>query len=439
MLALCLDCASLETPAEARACRLCHSPRLRRHPELETLAIAHIDCDAFYASIEKRDDPSLADKPLIVGGGKRGVVSTCCYIARTFGVRSAMPMFKALKACPDAVVIKPDISKYAEVGRAIRSMMRDVTPLVQPLSLDEAFLDLSGTERLHRQPPAVTLARLARRIEDEQGVTVSIGLSYNKFLAKFSSEVDKPRGFAMIGRADAVETLAARPPTIVYGVGQALGARLAADGISRLAQVQAMEEADMIRRYGAMGRHIWRLARGEDSRMVDPDSETRGMSAETTFNEDIADLNELDRILWSMCERVSARAKAAGTGGVTIALKLRGTDFHIVTRRTTLSGPTMLAETIYQAAHRLLLATADGQTKWRLIGVGISGLQPASECDRFDLFMENERKIAGAERAMDAVRAKFGAAAIRKGRSLQQPGEGSPSIRNSRPSSAKSP
>ena len=385
---------------------------------MDTLGIAHIDCDAFYAAIEKRDDPSLADKPVIVGGGKRGVVSTCCYIARTFGVRSAMPMFKALKACPDAVVIKPDMAKYVAVSREVMRMMEETTPAVQALSLDEAFLDLTGTERLHRRSPAVTLADLARRIEREVGITVSVGLSYNKFLAKFSSEFDKPRGFAVLGHGDARTVLADRSPTVIFGVGKTFAAKLEADGITRLGQIQQMEETELLKRYGAMGGHVWRLARGEDSRRVDPDSEHVGMSAETTFENDIADVNELDRILWPLCEKVSARAKKAGTGGATIQLKLRAADFHILTRRTTLRGPTQLAETIYRTAHKLLLATANGKARYRLIGVGLSNLAAAEICDLFDLFEEEERKIVATERAIDKVREKFGKDAIVKGRSF---------------------
>jgi DNA polymerase-4 len=415
---ICLDCLDRGAADGAKRCPACQSPRLRRHGELDTLAIAHIDCDAFYASIEKRDDPSLADKPLIVGGGKRGVVSTCCYIARTFGVRSAMPMFKALKACPQAVVIKPDMAKYVAVSREVKRLMQETTPLVESLSLDEAFLDLSGTDRLHRHPPAVTLAGLARQIERELGITVSIGLSHNKFLAKFGSEMDKPRGFAVIGREEAMAVLADRPPGVIYGVGKAFAAKLAADGITALRQVQQMDETDMLRRYGNMGAHVWRLARGLDSRRVDPEGEARGISGETTFNADIADIAELDRILWAQCERVSARSKAAGIGGATVTLKLRGTDFHIITRRTTLHGPTQMAEAIYRAAHRLLTQTADGRTLYRLIGVGISGLAPAEACDAFDLFKADEKKSADAERAIDAVRARFGKSAIGKGRAL---------------------
>ena len=172
------------------------------HDELGQLSIAHMDCDAFYASVEKRDNPTLRDRPVIVGGGTRGVVSTCCYIARIKGVRSAMPMFQALKLCPEAVVVKPRFPAYLEASRAIRAMMEELTPSIEPLSLDEAFLDLSGTARLHGAPPAVLLARLTKRMEDELGLTGSIGLSHNKFLAKIASDLDKPRGFSVIGRAE---------------------------------------------------------------------------------------------------------------------------------------------------------------------------------------------------------------------------------------------
>src|SRR3990167_575943 len=184
----CRDCFS-PVPEGAERCPACRRPRLLFHPELHALSVAHMDCDAFYAAVEKRDNPELQDKPLIVGGGQRGVVSTCCYIARIRGVRSAMPMFKALAACPDAVVVKPDMRKYAAVARDVRTLMRDLTPLVEPVSIDEAFLDLSGTERLHHASPAVSMGRLAKRIEEEIGITVSVGLSHNKFLAKMASDL----------------------------------------------------------------------------------------------------------------------------------------------------------------------------------------------------------------------------------------------------------
>ena len=188
MANLCRDCLK-ELPAVSR-CLACGSPRVLSHPELMDLTIAHMDCDAFYASVEKRDNPELAGKPVIIGGGRRGVVSTACYVARIRGVRSAMPMFQALKLCPDAVIIKPRMAAYVEASRAIREMMEELTPAIEPLSLDEAFLDMTGTARLHGAPPAVMLARLVRRMKTELGLTGSIGLSHNKFLAKVASDLD---------------------------------------------------------------------------------------------------------------------------------------------------------------------------------------------------------------------------------------------------------
>ncbi|NJR13897.1 MAG: DNA polymerase IV, partial [Phyllobacteriaceae bacterium] len=281
--AFCRDCLTF-SPGTALRCTACGSPRLLGHAERDMLCIAHIDCDAFYASVEKRDRPELRDRPVIIGGGKRGVVSTACYVARIHGVKSAMPMFKALAACPEAVVIKPDMAKYAHVGRQVRSLMQSLTPLVEPVSIDEAFLDLTGTDLLHHASPAIALARLARRIEHEIGITVSIGLSYCKFLAKLASDLDKPRGFSIIGRAEAVGRLAPMPVRKIWGVGPAFEATLARDGISLIGQLQAMELADLMRRYGSMGQRLYHLARGEDERRVANDHETKSVSAETTFN-----------------------------------------------------------------------------------------------------------------------------------------------------------
>ena len=233
---LCRDCDS-RPPADVKTCPACGSPHIAQHKELHGLTIAHLDCDAFYATIEKRDRPELRDVPVIVGGHHRGVVAACCYIARAHGVHSAMPMFKALQACPNATVIKPDMNKYAAVGRKVRTMMENLTPLVEPLSIDEAFMDLAGTEALHRASPAASLAALARRVEEELSITVSIGLSYNKFLAKIASDLDKPRGFAVIGRAEARTFLADKPVSLLCGVGKAMQERLGKNGIIRIGEL----------------------------------------------------------------------------------------------------------------------------------------------------------------------------------------------------------
>lgn len=413
---LCRDCFA-PVPEGAERCPVCRRPRLVFHPELHALTIAHLDCDAFYAAIEKRDNPELRDKPLIIGGGQRGVVSTCCYIARIRGVRSAMPMFKALAACPEAVVMKPDMAKYARVGREVRALMRDMTPLVEPVSIDEAFLDLTGTERLHHASAATSMARLAKRIEDEIGITISVGLSHNKFLAKIASDLDKPRGFAVIGRAETLSFLAAKPVSLIWGVGKALEAKLARDGITRIAQLQKMEENDLMARYGSMGRRLWRLARGEDFRHVEPGHEAKSISAETTFMRDISDVSELDRILWPLCEKVSRRAKAAGLSGSTVVLKLKTADFKTRTRNQTLHDPTQLAEVIYRIASPMLAREATG-TKFRLLGVGISGLADGDIADPPDMLDPGAARRAAAERAMDRLREKFGDKSIGKGRGL---------------------
>ncbi|HUC62730.1 MAG TPA: DNA polymerase IV [Alphaproteobacteria bacterium] len=416
MSALCRDCATL-FPGDRRPrhCARCGSPRLVAHPELDRLAIAHIDCDAFYASIEKRDDPRLRDKPVLVGGGRRGVVAAACYVARTYGVRSAMPMFKALKLCPDAVVIAPDMRKYRVAGRAVRALMLETTPLVEPVSIDEAFLDLAGTERLHHGSAAQTLARLARRIEDEIRITVSIGLSYNKFLAKLASDFDKPRGFSVVGRAEAQALLAPKPASLIWGVGPALKRRLDADGIRTIGQLAAGDEREFVARYGSIGRRLVRFARGEDDRPVEPEGETKSISAETTFDEDLSALASLEAELWPACETVATRLKRAELAARTVTLKLKRADFQLLTRARTLAEPTQLAETLYRTGVELLRPETGAQ-RYRLIGIGASGLGPAAEADPPDLLDPGATRRAKVERAIDEVRAKLGADAIAKGR-----------------------
>ncbi len=407
-------------PAAVQRCPICRSPRLVIHPELAELNIGHIDCDAFYAAVEKRDRPELRDKPLIVGGGHRGVVSTACYIARLSGVRSAMPMFQARKLCPEAVILPPDMAKYREVGHQIRKMMGDLTPLVEPLSIDEAFLDLTGTASLHRMSPAQSMNHLSKRIEQEVGVTVSIGLSHNKFLAKLASDLDKPRGFSVIGKAETISFLAARPVGMIWGVGKVMRDHLAKDGITMMGQVQSMPLEELTRRYGQMGSHIWHLARGIDTRKVEPDTEAKSISAETTFDEDIADPETLAAELWPLCEKVAYRLKSADLSGQVVHLKLKTAGFRLITRQTRLPSPTQLAETIYRSALSLLQKEATGDW-YRLIGVGTDSLHAAEEADPIDLADPDSEKRRRIEAAIDSVRAKLGKDAILKGRSLKKP------------------
>ena len=417
MPALCRDCLT-QFDAGAR-CPACRSPRVLSHPELFALSIAHMDCDAFYASVEKRDNPDLADKPLIVGGGQRGVVSTCCYIARIKGVRSAMPMFQALKLCPDAVVVKPRMSVYVDVSRQIRAMMEEMTPSIEPLSLDEAFLDLTGTARLHGAPPAVMLARLLRRMEAELGLSGSVGLSHNKFLAKIASDLDKPRGFSVIGRDETEAFLRPRPVRVIWGVGTATQSALEGAGIRTIADLLRWDRADLTARFGSMGDRLWHLARGLDTRRVSRDEKLKSISKETTFFEDTSDPHLLDGHIWRLAEQVSDRAKARQLAGRTVTLKLKKGDFQLITRRHALTDPTQIADRIYRAA-RDLFDHAGVKGPFRLIGVGISDLAPEDQADRSgDLLDPDAGKRAAAERATDAIRARFGHEAIIKGRSLR--------------------
>lgn len=414
-------CTACESPGESgdRRCAACGRGDVVAHKELLSLSIAHIDCDAFYAAIEKRDDPSLADKPVLIGGGVRGVVSTACYIARTYGVKSAMPMFKARAACPDAVVIKPNMTKYAEAGRQIRELMRALTPMVEPLSIDEAFLDLSGTERLHGAPPAIMLARLLRRIEQEIGVTASVGLSHNKFLAKVASDLDKPKGFSIVGRAETMEFLAALPVTAIWGVGKAMARKLERDGLTSVGQIQKMDTGELARRYGELGLRLARLSQGKDARRVKPERDTKSVSSETTFNSDIADPQMLEDILWELCEKVSARMKASSFEGRVVTLKLKTHDFKTITRRTTLDAPSNLARLAFAPAQRMLHEAAPGRA-WRLIGVGFSELSTEGANPTRDLFGADTERIAAQESAIDAIRDRFGKDAIAAGRSYRR-------------------
>jgi DNA polymerase-4 len=412
-MSFCRDCLS-DAADSATRCAACRTPRLARHPELHSLTIAHVDCDAFYATVEKRDNPDIADKPVVVGGGTRGVVAAACYVARTYGVRSAMPMFEAKRRCPDAIVIKPNMAKYVQVGREVRRAMFALTPLVEPLSIDEAFLDLSGTERLHGKSAAKALAGFATTVERDLGITVSIGLSANKFLAKIASDLDKPRGFAVLGATEAVSFLASKPVGFIYGVGAVSAAKLAADGFRTIADLQRADEHDLMRRYGEEGLRLWRLARGIDGRSVNPERDTKSISAEITFNHDIGEFRPLEQYLWDLTERVSARLKANALAGSTVTLKLKSADFKIRTRARALGAPTQLASRIF-AAGRDLLTHEVGTTRFRLIGIGVSNLEDATGDDLADLI---DRRAAEAEHAVDRLRSKFGRDAVVKGLAL---------------------
>lgn len=417
MPALCRDC--LHEYDAGRRCTACASPRTVVHAELFDLTVAHMDCDAFYASVEKRDDPSLADKPVIIGGGRRGVVSTACYVARIRGVRSAMPMFQALKLCPDAVIIKPRMQAYVDASKAIRSMMEEMTPDIEPLSLDEAFMDLSGTARLHGAPPAVMLARLVKRMRTELGLTGSIGLSHNKFLAKVASDLNKPHGFSVIGKAETDDFLRDKPVSMIWGVGTVTRASLDKAGIRTFSDLLRWEHTDLIARFGGMGDRLWHLARGQDKRRVSAHEPVKSISKETTFSEDTSSTDILDGHIWRLAEQVSDRAKAKGIAGRVVTLKLKRANHSSLTRRLTLNGASNMADTIYRTARALFDQVGD-QGPYRLIGCGLSHLVPADGADlSADLLDPQAGKRSAAERATDKIREKFGSDAILKGRALR--------------------
>ncbi|MGB5865899.1 MAG: DNA polymerase IV [Sulfitobacter sp.] len=417
MPALCRDCLiQFDT---ALRCPACGSPRVTRHAELWDLSIAHMDCDAFYASVEKRDNPELEGKPVIIGGGRRGVVSTACYVARIRGVRSAMPMFQALKLCPEAVVIRPRMEEYVKASRAIRVMMEELTPAIEPLSLDEAFLDMTGTARLHGAPPAVMLARLVRRMKSELGLTGSIGLSHNKFLAKVASDLDKPHGFSVIGQAETMDFLREKPVRMIWGVGAAAQTSLEKAGIRTFSDLLRWEQSDLVARFGGMGERLYHLARGQDRRRVSAHAPMKSISNETTFNEDTIDTDLLDGHIWRMAEKVADRAKAKHLAGRVVTLKLKRADHTLLSRRVSLTDPTQLADRIYRTA-RGLFDQLGAQGPYRLLGCSLSDLSDAAGADKLgDLLDPDAARRSDAERATDIIRDRFGAQAIVKGRTFR--------------------
>jgi len=418
---LCRDCAhSFEDRPESQRCPKCGSVRLLSHPELNSLHIAHIDCDSFFATIEKRDNPALKDKPVAVGGRHRGVVAAACYIARIYGVRSALPMTRALKLCPDLVVVPPSKDKYGKVGRDVRNLMFDATPLVEPLSIDEAFLDLSGTEALHGGSPARTLVRLINRIESEIGVTASVGLSYNKSLAKLASDLDKPRGFAILGRAETLDYLADKPVKMIFGVGAAMEKKLASDGIATIGQLRPFDKLDLMRQYGAIGARLYHFCRGEDERQVTPESETKSVSNEITLDENLHGFDALKDVLKPLCQKIEDRMKKAELAGRTVTLKLKTTGFRNITRSRQLPRPTQSADTLFDCSVELLKPMCDGRS-YRLIGTGLSMLEDVNTLtpEEPDLFaLAKNQKDQRSCKAIEEIRQKYGGDAIVKGRLL---------------------
>jgi DNA polymerase-4 len=346
------------------------------HQELDQLALAHIDCDAFYAAVEKRDDPSIRNKPVIIGGGQRGVVTTACYLARIQGVRSAMPMYRAKQLCPQAVIVKPNMAKYRETGMEVRAHFRALTPDVEPLSIDEAFLDLATVQENDRMP-ARELARLAQTVQDQIGITISVGLSHNKLLAKIASDLDKPDGFAVLGRREAMDFLADKPVKMIWGVGPATAKRMNALGITRISQLRAFPMEDMAQMFGRFGERLYHFCRGEDSRRVREGTGSKSVSSETTLMVDTGDLAELTAVVERLANRVAERLEKYELEGKRVTLKLKTTDFDILSRSQTLDGYTAEPRVLFSVAQRLLAAEVAREPlqTYRLLGVGVSGFE----------------------------------------------------------------
>lgn len=419
-LHLCRDCLKISSTASLFRCSQCGSPRLVSNPELDQLTIAHVDCDSFYATIEKRDNPALMTKPVIVGGlGNRGVVSTACYIARSFGVRSAMPMFKARALCPHAVFLQPDMDKYRAVSRSLHAMMQELSPLVEALSIDEAFLDLSGTEKLHRKNAASVLAKLSLEVEKKLGITLSIGLSYNKFLAKIASDLEKPRGFSIISKRDALNFLASKPVSIIPGIGSVATARLKKAGFYQLSDIRQADDATLFKLLGQEAVRLKKMAWGEDLRSVSPHRKVKSISSETTLSSDLSQFNELEPILWTLCEKVSRRLKKSGLASRSVTLKLKSIKFHSLTRTQFCSPPTQLASRLFEISRILLKGECHNSTFYRLIGVTASDLCSEIEVSTKDLSDPDSERKAKVEEAVDLLRDKFGSNIVKKGISLR--------------------
>jgi DNA polymerase-4 len=415
---ICRECGYKDDLPPLSHCPTCQTARILQHRELHDLAIAHVDCDAFYASIEKRDNPALKHKPVIVGGGARGVVAAACYTARIHGIRSAMPIYTALKLCPDVTVIPPRMDAYRDVGYAIRKMMLELTPLVEPLSIDEAFMDLSGTATLHRSSAAESLIALAKKIEDEIGVSVSVGLAGNKSTAKIASDMDKPRGFHLIGVDEAAARLAPLPVSILYGAGQALVRRLARLGVHTCHDLARADAGMILRETGEVGPKLQQRARGIDPRAVTPDSKAKSISSETTFNQDIADLDTLLAWLLVLAEKVALKMKTNNIAGRRVVLKLKSRDHKTITRSLTLTASTQMSDTIFTHGRILLEREVQKTRSWRLIGIGMDQLGDDGDADPFDLADPSRQRRQKLEQAVDHLRAKHGADTIIKGRRL---------------------
>ncbi|MEM1062829.1 MAG: DNA polymerase IV [Planctomycetota bacterium] len=380
--------------------------------------ILHVDMDAFFASVEMREDPSLVGKPVIVGGSSaRGVVSAANYEARKFGVHSAMPGSKARRLCPDGVFLRGNMELYAEVSRQIRDVFRRYTPLVQPLSLDEAFLDVTGSVRLFGPP-----AEIGRRIRDdiaaELRLPASVGVAPNKFLAKIASDLEKPRGFTVVDPDRVQEFLDPLPVRKIWGVGKVAGRKLGELGVETIRDLRLLSEGVLEGRFGVVGRKLAELSRGIDDRSVVPDHEAKSISHETTFSTDVTDADSLRAWLRLLGDQVARRLRRHGRFAKTVQLKIRYDDFDTFTRAETLPEPTDRTDLIWEAADRLFTHKRPTRNlSVRLIGVGVSGLSTGAAVQR-SLFDEEGQKRRGLDHTADRITERFGSDALRPASAL---------------------
>jgi len=386
--------------------------------------ILHVDMDAFYAAVEERDRPELRGKAVIVGGSpeSRGVVSAANYEARRFGVHSAMPTRTAYRLCPHAVFIRPQMEHYAQASRGIREIFHRFTPLVEPLSLDEAFLDVAGSVELFGDPPDIG-RQIKAAIREELQLVASVGVAPNKFLAKIASDLDKPDGFVVVPSDGIQDFLDPLPISRLWGVGKASARVLGRFGIERIEQLRQLSVELLREKFGKQGDHLWRLAHGLDKRQVVPDHEAKSISHETTFAVDVDDPEVLRSWLMQQTEQVARRLRRHGLRGRTVQLKLRYADFHTITRSMTLPQPTDLTDDIWKSAAELFATRLpERQLLVRLLGVGVSSIEPPDRSQRLLFEDEQRQRLARLDSATDEIRDRFGRAAVNRGLGLGHEG-----------------
>ncbi len=372
--------------------------------------IIHVDMDCFFAAVEVKDNPDLAGKPVIVGAlpGTRGVVSACSYEARRYGVHSAMPISRAYRLCPNGIYLPPNGKRYMEESEAIRAVFLEYTPLVEPISLDESFLDVSGSHRIYGTSVEIGHA-IKRKIRESTGLVASVGIAPSKFVAKIASDLEKPDGFVVVDDDAVLDFLAPLDVRKMWGVGKATWSRLEKLGIRTVADIRAQREDEFERIFGQHGRHLYDLAHGIDNRSVTPDSERKQVGAEHTYDRDEGDMKEVERTLLFLSDKVASRMIGKERKGSKVTLKLRDEDFHTVTRCRSLDSRIMATKDIYTVALELFRKENLHGKKVRLVGVSVSGFEDDGQASLFGDTSERTDKL---EKVVADIRGRFGKAAI---------------------------